>query len=90
MLRGLDSSTAKRVRYQRELANGKVIRNALQTNGVLLDEEWCAFLREAGFMVGSALTARKKSMMPHAWTSKDGQPSIAVMHGIGATEEVQH
>jgi uncharacterized protein len=34
---------------------GMAVRNALQTNGVLLDEEWAAFLRENGFLVGISL-----------------------------------
>lgn len=34
---------------------GKIIRNALQTNGTLLDDEWGAFLRENGFLVGISI-----------------------------------
>lgn len=41
--------------YQREFANGKTIRNTLQTNGTLLDEAWCAFLAREGFTVGISL-----------------------------------
>lgn len=33
-------------------AAGQVVTNALQTNGVLLDEEWCRFLAEYRFLVG--------------------------------------
>lgn len=32
--------------------NGVQVQNALQTNGLLLDEEWCSFLKENGFLVG--------------------------------------
>ena len=31
------------------------IRNALQTNGMLLDEEWAVFLKENGFLVGISI-----------------------------------
>lgn len=41
--------------YQREFANGKTIRNTLQTNGTLVDHEWAAFLREEDFSVGLSL-----------------------------------
>ena len=41
--------------YQREFASGKVIRNTLQTNGTLLDDNWCAFLAKEGFTVGISL-----------------------------------
>ena len=81
MLRGLDFYR-QAVRYQRELANGKTIRNALQTNGVLLDEEWCAFLREAGFMVGISLDGPRE-IHDAARVDKRGQPTFdAVMKGI--------
>lgn len=31
------------------------IRHAIQTNGLALDEEWCAIFREGGFLVGVSL-----------------------------------
>jgi uncharacterized protein len=34
---------------------GILIQNGIQTNGTLLDEAWCAFLKEAGFSVGLSL-----------------------------------
>ncbi|VFS16305.1 Chondro-6-sulfatase [Salmonella enterica subsp. enterica serovar Typhimurium] len=34
----------KVVRLQQRYANGKTIYNSLQTNGVLINEEWAAFL----------------------------------------------
>lgn len=45
----------KAVEYQKKYAGGKRIENSLQTNGTLLDEEWCAFLRDHRFMVGLSL-----------------------------------
>lgn len=32
--------------------SGVRIRNTLQTNGVLLDEKWCRFFQENGFLIG--------------------------------------
>lgn len=40
---------------ERYLPPGKRLINALQTNGTLLDDEWCAFLREHNFLVGLSL-----------------------------------
>jgi uncharacterized protein len=81
MLRGLEFYR-QAVSYQRELANGKTMRNALQTNGVLLDEEWCAFLREAGFMVGISLDGPGE-IHDAARVDKHGRPTFdAVMNGI--------
>jgi uncharacterized protein len=34
---------------------GTVIENTFQTNGVLLDDEWCQFFRENGFLIGLSL-----------------------------------
>ncbi len=41
------------VRYQQENARDRVrILNTIQTNGVFLDDDWCRFFRENGFLVG--------------------------------------
>lgn len=40
------------VELQKRHAAGKTIRNAIQTNGILLDDEWCGFLSEHRFLVG--------------------------------------
>ena len=40
---------------QRSFAGTKTITNSLQTNGTLLTDEWCAFLRKNRFMVGISL-----------------------------------
>ncbi len=46
---------AKVVELQQKYAGGKTIENALQTNGVLLDDEWCSFLAENRFLVGISI-----------------------------------
>ena len=45
----------KAVALQQRYAGGHRISNALQTNGTLLTEEWCAFLRDNNFLVGISL-----------------------------------
>lgn len=81
MLRGLDFYR-RAVAYQRELSHGKLIRNALQTNGVLLDDEWCAFLAESGFTVGISLDGPRE-IHDAARVDKRGWPTFdAVMNGI--------
>ena len=37
---------------QRRYARGRQVDNSLQTNGLLLDDEWCEFLAENHFLVG--------------------------------------
>lgn len=51
-LRGLDFFR-KAVKLQKEYnTKGLRIHNAFQTNGLLIDEEWCAFFKENQFLVG--------------------------------------
>lgn len=45
----------KVVELQRRYAGGKKIQNAIQTNGTLLDDDWCNFLREEHFLVGLSI-----------------------------------
>ena len=54
-LAGLDFFR-KMVQYEKQYnQKGIRIQNALQTNGLLLDEDWCAFLKENEFLVGLSM-----------------------------------
>jgi uncharacterized protein len=50
------------------------IRNGIQTNGVLLDEEWGRFLRAEGFRVGLSLDGPAELHDPYRVT-RGGEPS---------------
>ncbi|MCX7030283.1 MAG: anaerobic sulfatase maturase, partial [Spirochaetes bacterium] len=43
------------VELQTRFADGRTVRNALQTNGLLIDDRWAAFLAENGFLVGVSI-----------------------------------
>lgn len=43
------------LRLQRLYARGRHVDNCIQTNATLLNEEWCRFLRDNGFLVGVSL-----------------------------------
>lgn len=45
----------KVVEFQTRHKSAKTIRNALQTNGMLLDDDWCSFLKRHEFIVGISL-----------------------------------
>lgn len=45
----------KAVELQQKYANGKTINNAFQTNGVLLDDEWCEFFGQHRFLIGLSI-----------------------------------
>jgi len=45
----------KVIRLQKPFAGRKIITNSLQTNGTLLTDEWCKFLKNNNFLVGISL-----------------------------------
>ena len=53
-LMGLDFYR-RAIRLQEKYGRNKRIKNALQTNGTLLDDEWCRFLTKKNFLVGLSL-----------------------------------
>jgi len=55
---------------------GSRIINGIQTNGVLLDEEWCRFLSADGFGVGLSLDGPRE-MHDRYRVAKGGQPTHA-------------
>lgn len=70
------------VALQREYADGKTIRNSLQTNGTLLDEAWCRFLARADFTVGLSLDGPRAIHERHR-PDKQGRSSFdAVMDAL--------
>ncbi len=54
-LMGLDFFRDAIERVYRHAPQGTTIHHTLQTNGTLLDDEWCRFLSEHGFLVGLSL-----------------------------------
>jgi len=48
------------VELQKPFVGTKTITNSLQTNGTLLTDEWCAFLRRNRFMVGISIDGPKE------------------------------
>lgn len=49
------------IRFQQKYARpGTHILNTLQTNGTLLDEEWCRFFKKYGFLIGLSIDGPKE------------------------------
>ncbi len=77
----------KVVALQQKYAAGKVIQNALQTNGTLLDDNWAVFLAEHGFLVGLSIDGPQKLHDAYR-VDKQGQPSFDnVMRGLQALQK---
>lgn len=53
-LMGLDFYK-KAVTFQQRYGSGRIVGNGLQTNGLLLDQEWAEFLKDNNFLVGISL-----------------------------------
>ncbi len=54
---------------------GQRIENDLQTNGTLLDEEWCAFLKEHRFLVGLSIDGPRE-IHDHYRVTKGQRPTF--------------
>jgi uncharacterized protein len=77
------------VALQREMANGKIVRNTLQTNGTLLDESWCAFLAREQFLVGISLDG-PQAVHDLYRPDKRGRSSFdAVMRGLRLLQQYE-
>lgn len=80
-LMGLDFYR-KAVALQRQSAGGRPVRNTFQTNGVLLDDEWCAFFARENFLVGLSLDGPEPIHNRYR-TDQDGAGSFdQVMAGL--------
>jgi len=60
---------------------GKIIRNGIQTNGTLLNEEWCRFLKDEGFYVGISLDGPREFHDCYRVTGKQEPTYDQVMRG---------
>lgn len=65
----------KVIELERKYANGKRINNDLQTNGTLLDESWCEFLKENNFFLGLSIDG-PKHLHDHFRMTASGESSF--------------
>ncbi len=78
---------AKVVELQQKYAGGKTIENALQTNGVLLDDEWCSFMAKNRFLVGISIDGPRELHDRYRVNRRNAGTFDQVMHGL---ELLQH
>jgi uncharacterized protein len=72
----------KAVALQKKFADGKTIFNAIQTNGTLLDDEWCEFLVANKFLVGLSIDGPRE-LHDQFRVDKNQKPTFdKVMRGL--------
>jgi uncharacterized protein len=73
----------KAVKLQKKYADGKRIENSFQTNGILLNDEWCSFFAENKFLVG--LSVDGPEILHNTFRKyNNGLPTFdKVMKGLG-------
>lgn len=70
------------VELQKQYAGGRHIDNSIQTNGTLLNDEWCKFFKDNNFLVGISIDGPKEFHDEYR-RDKMGRPSFhRVMKGI--------
>ena len=76
----------KRVVYfqQKYGRSGTSALNGLQTNGTMLDDEWCKHLTEYNFLVGLSIDGPAEIHDHHRWTAKGTGSHAMVMRGLEA------
>ena len=72
----------KAVALQQKYAEGKTVENSIQTNGLLVDDEWCQIFRDNNFLVGVSIDGPEHIHDAHRLDA-GGNPTFArVMKGI--------
>lgn len=72
----------KAVALEQKYAEGRTVENSIQTNGLLLDDEWCAIFRDNNFLVGVSIDGPEHIHDAHR-VDAGGQPTFAhVIKGI--------
>lgn len=72
----------KAVRLQQKYAEGKSVENSIQTNGLLLDDEWCEIFRDNGFLVGISIDGPEDIHDAHRVDAGGKKTFARVMHGV--------
>lgn len=82
-LRGLDFFRNVVALQRRHARSGQRIQNDLQTNGTLLDESWCEFLKKEGFLVGLSIDGPGE-LHDRYRVCRNGEPTFGkVMSAVG-------
>lgn len=79
----------KAMEYQKQYnKHGIYIYNALQTNGYLIDDRWCAFFKKNHFLVGLSVDGTKEIHDCYRHT-KDGEPTFDRIRSVAKIMDQQ-
>ena len=79
MLRGLDFSRRTVQLAQRYRKPHQRVLHTMQTNGTLIDDEWCRFFKEHGFLVGLSIDGPQPL---HDFYRVEGRPADTLIRGL--------
>lgn len=83
LLMGLDFFRDAVAFQKRHARPGLIVENSLQTNGLLLDDAWCEFLRKENFLVGVSLDGPAPIHDVYRKNPEQNGTFAEVMRGIG-------
>jgi len=87
MLMGLDFFRRAADFVEKHRRPGMRVSYAIQTNGTLLDEAWCRFFRECGYLVGISIDGPRELHDAYR-VDKGGKPTFdRVMRGLRLMQE---
>ncbi|MBP1664257.1 MAG: anaerobic sulfatase maturase, partial [Bacteroidetes bacterium] len=72
----------KALAFQQKYGRGRIIANSLQTNGVLLNDEWCRFFKDNNFLIGISIDGPEHCHDVYRKNKGDRGTFTQVMHGI--------
>lgn len=79
----------KVIELQKKYANGRTIDNCIQTNGTLLNDEWCEFFHNNHWLVGVSIDG-PQDFHDEYRKNKQGKPSfVKVMQGIKLLKNIR-
>ncbi|OIK16017.1 anaerobic sulfatase maturase [Bacillus sp. MUM 116] len=80
---------SKAIFLQKKYANGKQIKNTIQTNGTLLNDNWCKLLSDNHFLVGLSLDG-PEPIHNQSRVDRGGKPTFdQVMKGLSLLKKHQ-
>ena len=72
----------KAVALQQKYAEGRTVENSIQTNGLLIDDEWCTIFRDNNFLVGVSIDGPEDIHDAHRIDAGGNPTFTRVMKGI--------